>query len=180
MPHQVQQLQHFCSPLRGDHDHVRKSEAFNALACVLLEAAPCFYIQNGRNPIAESMQKSLGNELESLIFNNIRQHLISKNVPPSEATEMAKARAKAIRSNLAALHEPDMVAGGYNAPAPVRMGDKNVNSSIGGSWPSRIPETDNAVNTAIANGNGNARLNVRLELLRGAKNERSRFRSFYS
>lgn len=65
--HQLQQLQHFCSPLRGDHDHVRKSEAFNALACVLLEAASCFYIQNGRNPIAESMQTSLGNELESLI-----------------------------------------------------------------------------------------------------------------
>ncbi|MBD8189826.1 hypothetical protein IFU20_26995 [Pseudomonas viridiflava] len=82
---------------------------------------------------------------------------------------MTKARAKAIRSNLAALHEPDIVAGRYNAPTPMKMGDTNVNSSIGGSWPSRIPTIDNAVNTAIANGNGNARLNVRLELLRGAQ-----------
>ncbi|MFJ3469411.1 polymorphic toxin type 15 domain-containing protein [Pseudomonas sp. NPDC090201] len=82
-----------------------------------------------------------------------------------------KARpAKAIRSHLAALHDPDMVAGGWFSPEPVRMGDSLVNSSIGGSWPSRLKGLDGAVSSAIANGSGEAKMNVRLELLRGRQN----------
>ena len=73
------------------------------------------------------------------------------------------------QSSLAALHEPDMVAGGWTTPAPVRMGDTNVNSSIGASWSSRLSSVDQTVDTAISNGTGSAKLNVRLELLRGAQ-----------
>lgn len=146
-----------------------QQDAINSMTAEEFRIARDLYIQNGRNPISESMQKDLGRRFELEVAENIRESLISKNISPSEATKIAKARAKEIKSNLAALHEPDMVAGGYNAPDPIRMGDTNVNSSIGGSWPSRIPTIDNAVNTAIANGNGNARLNVRLELLRGAQ-----------
>ena len=63
-----------------------------------------------------------------------------------------------------------MVAGGWAAPAPTRMGDSVVNSSIGGSWSSRLPEIDEMVANAFANGNGGAKLNIRLELLREANN----------
>ncbi|WP_371929449.1 polymorphic toxin type 15 domain-containing protein [Photobacterium sp. CCB-ST2H9] len=47
------------------------------------------------------------------------------------------------------------------------MGDSGVNSAIGVSWSSRLPAIDEMVSDAIANGNGGAKLNIRLELLRG-------------
>lgn len=84
----------------------------------------------------------------------------------SSATTEAAERAKQIRSELAALHDPDMVAGG-GSPEPVRMGNSVINSSIGASWPSRLKALDEAVDNAIASGGGAAKMNVKLELLRG-------------
>lgn len=43
-----------------------------------------------------------------------------------------------------------------------------MNSSIGGSWSSRLNALDDAVESAMLNGNGSAKLNVRLNVLRGA------------
>ncbi len=62
-----------------------------------------------------------------------------------------------------------MVAGGWFNPEPVKMGDPLVNSSIGGSWPSRLKALDEHVSKAIANGSGQAQMNIKLELLRGTE-----------
>ena len=78
-----------------------------------------------------------------------------------------KAQAKEIRSTMSALHEPDMVVGGYHQPIPTTMGNGLVNSTIGGNWPSRVDALDRAVSDALAKGAGDARMNVRLEMLRG-------------
>jgi filamentous hemagglutinin len=47
------------------------------------------------------------------------------------------------------------------------MGNSVINSSIGASWPSRLKALDEAVDNAIASGGGAAKMNVKLELLRG-------------
>jgi filamentous hemagglutinin len=146
-----------------------QQDAINSMTADEFKIARDAYIQQGRNPAADSMQRSLGREFEREVSESIRQSLINKGVDRSTATQMAKDRAKEIRSSLAALHEPDMVAGGWTTPAPVRMGDTNVNSSIGASWSSRLSSVDQAVDTAISTGAGSAKLNVRLELLRGAQ-----------
>lgn len=71
---------------------------------------------------------------------------------------------------LAALHEPDMVAGGYGQYAPKKMGDKGINSAIGGSWNGgRIKSLDKAAKEAIDSGLGEAKMNVELELCRGKR-----------
>jgi len=44
--------------------------------------------------------------------------------------------------NLAALHEPDMFAGGYFDCKPTCMGDASVNSSIGAQWKKIIADMD--------------------------------------
>jgi filamentous hemagglutinin len=117
-----------------------------------------------------AMQRQKGRQFENEVADSIREKLVAGGMDAREARTVAKARAKEIRSNLAALHEPDMVAGGWAAPAPTRMGDSVVNSSIGASWSSKLPAIDEMAANAIANGNGGAQLNIRLELLRGANN----------
>ncbi|MBC3346496.1 hemagglutinin repeat-containing protein [Pseudomonas sp. SWRI196] len=146
-----------------------QQDAINSMTADEFKIARDAYIQQGRNPAADSMQRSLGREFEREVSESIRQGLINKGVDRSTATQLAKDRAKEIKSSLAALHEPDMVAGGWTTPAPVRMGDTNVNSSIGASWSSRLSSVDQAVDSAISTGAGSAKLNVRLELLRGAQ-----------
>ena len=155
-------LKEYNKQLQGQQD------AINSMSADEFKIAREHYAQNGRNPDADALQRKLGRDFENDVSESIRQGLIAKGVDRSTATTMAKARAKEIRSSLAALHEPDMVAGGWTSPAPTRMGDTNVNSSIGASWSSRLSLVDQAVDTAISSGQGSAKLNVRLELLRGA------------
>ena len=70
---------------------------------------------------------------------------------------------------LAALHEPDMVAGGWFDPDPTRLGPSDINSSIGGGWnqASRLKDMYAMVDEAIKSGQGGDKLNVKLEPCRG-------------
>ncbi|HAV1239775.1 TPA: hypothetical protein JGU28_004561 [Salmonella enterica] len=78
-------------------------------------------------------------------------------------------------SGLAALHEPDMVAGGAGNPYPTTMGNSTINSAIGKSWQNevkggRISVIDDMVKDAIDKGAGNSKMNVKLEVCeRGGK-----------
>ena len=146
-----------------------QESAINSMTAEEFKIARETFAQQSRNPDADAMQRRLGRQFERNVAESIQKSLIAKGVDLQEATVQAKARAKEIKSSLAALHEPDMVAGGWLKPEPTRMGNANVNSSIGSSWSSRLPALDDMVNNAVLNGNGSAKLNVRLELLRGAK-----------
>lgn len=56
----------------------------------------------------------------------------------------AKAEAQSWLKTQAALHNPDQIAGGD--PGKVsRMGDRSVNSSIGGQWKNRVSELANGI-----------------------------------
>ena len=50
------------------------------------------------------------------------------------AVDIANSWRQEISSQRAALHNPDMVAGGYNLSKTTAMGVRNVNSAIGPSW----------------------------------------------
>lgn len=72
--------------------------------------------------------------------------------------------------NLVALHEPDMVAGGWASPNPTRMGNSSVNSAIGASWnqQNRLKELEEAaLNSIASSSDGRAKMNVSLELCKG-------------
>lgn len=87
----------------------------------------------------------------------------------ADARTAAANRTEAVMDKLAALHEPDMVAGGWFDPDPTKMGRSDINSSIGGSWnqASRLKGMDAMVDEAIKNGQGADKLNVKLEPCRG-------------
>ncbi|ELS43227.1 polymorphic toxin type 15 domain-containing protein [Pseudomonas syringae] len=155
-------LKNYSAQLKAQQD------AINNMTAEEFKSARDSYKSFGRNPAADAMQRRMGKQLEREIAEKIQKTLVKKGVDIREAIIQAKARAKEVRSTVAALHEPDMVAGGWLNPNPVRMGDSSVNSSIGGSWSSRLNALDDAVESAMLNGNGSAKLNVRLNVLRGA------------
>ena len=146
-----------------------QQDAINRMTVDDFKAARDAYKEVGRNPDAVAAQQKFGKDFEALVRRNVTESLLEKGVDIRTATAEATVRAKQIRADLAALHEPDMVAGGWSSFKPVRMGDTLVNSSIGGGWPSRLDALDSAVDKAIANGAGASNMNVRLELLRGPK-----------
>ncbi|MCQ9863048.1 polymorphic toxin type 15 domain-containing protein [Pseudomonas aeruginosa] len=123
---------------------------------------------SGRNPLADKAQeqyrKKREKDIERSIFESTRRN--SPDTAPNVADAAAKSRSKEIMEGLAALHEPDMVAGGWHSPKPTGLGDTGVNSAIGGSWrhKGRVPMLEDAAKDAVARGNGADIMNVELTI----------------
>lgn len=96
------------------------------------------------NKIQKSLEKSYQRQGKSLI----------------ESEKLAAARTKVIVSDLHALHDPDMVAGGQDKIN--RLGRADVNSSIGSQWKHRVTEMDKAAKEAQKSQGGQTRMNVEL------------------
>jgi hypothetical protein len=62
---------------------------------------------------------------------------------------------------LAALHNPDMFAGGKDVIGG--MGDKGVNSSIGGQWKDRAAQLDKEARSIPASERGSTKMNSKLK-----------------
>uniref|UniRef100_UPI000A4C56CF polymorphic toxin type 15 domain-containing protein n=1 Tax=Vibrio neptunius TaxID=170651 RepID=UPI000A4C56CF len=82
---------------------------------------------------------------------------------PIEAETRAITRTKEIMNNLAALHDPDMIAGGKDKVN--RMGNKQVNASIGSQWrhKSRLTQVDEQAQRALERLGPETKMNVSLE-----------------
>ncbi|EPJ0730610.1 polymorphic toxin type 15 domain-containing protein [Morganella morganii] len=141
------------------------------------------YKKEGRNKTSEKMQEEYRERRSVEIQDSIAESLISQGASPLDVKKRAAKRTQEIMNNMAALHEPDMVAGGWHDPKPSGLGNTKVNSSIGGTWPrkvdvvdevtgkpikeSRISSMEKTANEAIKNGQSNAKMNVELEVCRG-------------
>ncbi|MCG3472293.1 polymorphic toxin type 15 domain-containing protein [Xenorhabdus bovienii] len=146
----------------------RQQDAINNMSPEEFKIARDAYKKNKRNSLAGKAQENFRNDTKEDIKGNIYDNLKNRGVPAKEAKKIAQKKADDIFDGLAALHEPDMVAGGYGQYAPKKMGDKGINSAIGGSWNGkRIKSLDDAVKEAIDSGLGDAKMNMQLELCRG-------------
>lgn len=72
----------------------------------------------------------------------------------------AKVMSKETMNTLAALHNPDMIAGGVDVIAD--FGDRGVNASIGGQWKDRIKDLDKAASQVPESERASTRMNVKL------------------
>lgn len=79
-----------------------------------------------------SIQQSIENELQ-------------KTMDAFEAQQVAIEKTLNRMSVLAALHNPDLIAGGKDAISD--FGDRKVNSTIGPQWKSKIPNLKKAAET---------------------------------
>lgn len=121
---------------------------------------------SGRNPLAEKAQRDYRRDRRKEIEKSLYESKRNKGVAPKVAKAEAKAESGAIMEKLTALHEPDMIAGGWAKPDPTGLGDKRVNSAIGGSWrhKERIETLERAAERAIKRGDGKDMMNVELTI----------------
>jgi len=147
----------------------RQEDAINSMTAAEYKIARDAFIGNGRNPAASALQESFGDSFRRRVKDSILKRLRAPELKPAAAERIATEQAERIASKLNALHDPDMVAGGWGSPGPAAMGRADVNSSIGPSWNKgdRLPTMDKAADDAIREGKGNEKMNVKLEVCRG-------------
>ena len=86
--------------------------------------------------------------------------LTDQGLDLASAKKQAARAAKETMDTLAALHSPDMVAGGADKIAG--FGDRNVNSRIGRQWKDRIAQLDAAADDVPEGMRRTARMNAKL------------------
>ena len=68
--------------------------------------------------------------------------------------------------SLAALHDPDMIAGGNDKIQITEnssgMGNANINSSLGSQWKHRVKDMDDAAKNAMKKHGPNTYMNITL------------------
>ncbi|MCW1720997.1 polymorphic toxin type 15 domain-containing protein [Pseudoalteromonas sp. A3] len=82
------------------------------------------------------------------------------NISFKKADELAIQKASSTLEELAALHDPDMIAGGHDKIS--RLGNSNVNSSLGSQWAKadRVAGMDKAAKEAMDLHGPDAKMNV--------------------
>lgn len=147
----------------------RQENAINSLTANEYKAARDAFGAMNRNPAASGAQEAFRERFSARISASIRDRLRKSGMGAAKADSEAAIRAEAVMDKLAALHDPDMVAGGWMHPEPTGMGRRDVNSSIGGSWNQndRVGGMDREADRAIAGGDGDKKMNVKLEPCRG-------------
>ncbi|MDC9589461.1 polymorphic toxin type 15 domain-containing protein [Xenorhabdus sp. XENO-10] len=112
----------------------RQQDAINNMSPDEFKIARDAYKKNKRNSLAGKAQEDFRDSAKGEIKINIFNSQIKKGTSVKEAKIISQKKADEIFDGLAALHEPDMVAGGYGQYSPKKMGDTGINSAIGGSW----------------------------------------------
>jgi hypothetical protein len=119
------------------------------------------FLENIANPakrdprIAKIARKELYDKLQERI-----QRDLMKTMNAIEARKLSVKQAKETLSSLAALHNPDLIAGGRDTISD--FGDRQVNSSIGPRWKSRVEGLKAAAEKASKSGVESGLLNVKL------------------
>jgi len=119
------------------------------------------YLENIANP--QKRNKTIAALARAKLSNQIRSRLeeaYSATMSPTKAKALAKKHAKETMSTLAALHNPDLSAGGKDIIAD--FGDRQVNSSIGPQWKSKINGIKAAAERIPLSARKHTLLNVKL------------------
>lgn len=155
----------------------RQQDGINNMTIDEYRLARDAYRTQGRNPVADAMQESTRRQAREDIQSSILRSLIGKpdwddfEVADIEATN----RTSEIMDKLAALHDPDMVSGGWHNPMPTGMGNSSINSSIGSSWnqKDRLGTIDSQMNEVMSRTNdinrGQSKMNIQLEVCRSRR-----------
>jgi len=147
----------------------RQENAINSLTAAEYKVARDAFEAVKRNPVANAAQAEYRVRITESIMQSMTASQIKRGLNPLQAKQQARARTETVMSKLAVLHDPDMVAGGWMQPNPSGLGRSDVNSSIGASWNQgdRLLTMDQESTSAIENGRGDQKMNVKLEPCRG-------------
>ncbi|WP_085675893.1 MULTISPECIES: DUF6861 domain-containing protein [unclassified Pseudomonas] len=111
---------------------------------------------NKRNPgIAQKARVNYEDDIRISIAQELR-----KTLDPLDAELVAIEKAKNRMSVLAALHNPDLIAGGKDKISD--FGDRQVNSVIGPQWKTKLPNLKRAAEMVPAELRSTTRMNTKL------------------
>ncbi|WP_343595604.1 DUF6861 domain-containing protein [Pseudomonas sp.] len=119
------------------------------------------FLENVVNPkerdpkVARNARRKLYDDLRRRAYDEL-----SKDMSQVEAKKLSAKQAKETMSSLAALHNPDLIAGGRDVISD--FGDRQVNSTIGPQWKSRVGELIQSVKKQSKEDGVSGFLNVRL------------------
>lgn len=118
------------------------------------------FLESGRYGTGAAQQAARQAHMQELTRGFERQ-LARQGVVGQAAQDQATKMAADKMGSLAALHNPDMIAGGKDVVTG--MGDRGVNSSIGSQWRSKVGELDQAAKSVPESERGKTKMNVKLE-----------------
>lgn len=116
--------------------------------------------RGGSGP-AEAARKKYGNDLTEKYLGEYKKQ--NPNISEVEARRLAKAKSGRIMNEMAALHNPDQIASGRNEIKDKAVGLKNVNSSIGSQWKSKVEALDTAARQIPESERNTTGMNVKLD-----------------
>ncbi|NCI77668.1 polymorphic toxin type 15 domain-containing protein [Acinetobacter kanungonis] len=145
-----------------------QQNALNGMTAKDYEKGRELFKQNGRGSGLDQVQARQNYE-KDLADSKFEENL--ETMDPISARKKADQDSKDIMSTMAALHNPDQISAGIMSDAPMDMGLKNVNSSIGSGWGnkaagesiSRVDSIDDAVKGVDPSVKDTTKLNVKLE-----------------
>ena len=119
------------------------------------------FLENVANPVkrSPSAAKRARKELEESLTQRFEEELQQSMGYRAAKIEAAR-RAKETMASLAALHNPDLIAGGKDVITD--FGDRQVNSSIGPQWKTKIDILRNAAESVPEASRGKTLVNVNL------------------
>jgi hypothetical protein len=137
----------------------RQEEALNKLSVKEYVDARKYFKDHKRSGTGAE-QKKARKQYSDKLKNELYESNLDSGMSPKEALKDASEKTSATMKNLAALHEPDMIAG--STDIVTELGDKGVNSSIGAQWKSRVKDLDSAVGDVPAEKHASTKMNVKL------------------
>lgn len=114
--------------------------------------------QASRNP---DVARQARTRYEALLRGRLQKQFSETGMSPREAKIKALDEAAKRMKTLAALHNPDMIAGGRDVISD--FGDRNINSRIGPQWRSRVSALDQAAAGVPIPQRANVKMNAKLE-----------------
>jgi hypothetical protein len=115
---------------------------------------------SSRDPnVAKQARMDYKKRLTRTLTDQLRGEGVGAKDAAAQAAQIAEARMK----TLAALHNPDLVAGGRDVIAD--FGDRNINSRLGAQWKTqgRVEGLDEAARRVPASERGAMKMNAKLE-----------------
>jgi hypothetical protein len=100
-------------------------------------------------------------DYKAQLVEKLQRQYRKAGIPSRDAEIKAVEEAAKKMKALAALHNPDMIAGGRDAIAD--FGDRGINSRIGPQWRSRLGALDKAANDVPIAQRAHAKMNAKLE-----------------
>jgi len=136
-----------------------QQDALNKMSAQEYKEGRDLYKSQGRTSDPKVAKEARKEHADRLYRKYMKQYQ-KEGYSPDVADGMASAKTKEIMSELAALHNPDMYAGGKDQITD--LGDKGINSSIGSQWKSRVDKMDEAVSKIPVEKRNSTGMNVSL------------------